>query len=556
MTQPGDRIREYTLIREIGQGGMGTVWEVEHEVFGARAMKILDPKWVRESQGVLRFTQEAQIMGRARHPHILVPMEFFEEAGLRIMVMRLMPGGDLYERISTHPQGLPLEEVRGIAIRIQGALMHAHGLGVVHRDVKPRNILFDEEGSPSLCDFGIAKLEGSDLTASRMTIGSPAYMSPEQIKRPKTVDGRSDQYSLGCMIFEMLTGHMVFEEEFRTSEFDLCEAHIRKEAPSPRLLRPDLHPAWESLLKRMMAKLPEERIQEDGELLQLLQALPLEQGRERPIAIQAAHVPTEVEPVAVAAGPARDSSWIRPRRWVLAGAAACGLTLMALGGLSYLPSRVRSGGQPVPNPLPVPVPGPPGPQKEEHWTDCPTCKGKGILSKTEFQPCTTCKGEGALERAVSQMHGECQGTGKKTVQEQVACTGCANGQVTKTKSEDCRTCRGTGERPCSPCAGTGYVHNAWQQTFYCGRCAGTGKRDCTSCEGKGKRDTESTESHRVCNGTGRLVSTRTAVCEGCVNGRITRTEVQNCPACQGSKGESIEQSDTCGTCRGAKRIQV
>ena len=138
--------------------------------------------------------------------------------------MALMPGGDLKARIRANPEGMPAAEARAVAAAVARALDYAHRRGVVHRDVKPENILFGEEGTPQLTDFGIARAmtEGTRMTATGMSIGSPHYMSPEQARDLK-VDGRSDLYSLGVVLYEMLTGQLPFQA---SDTFAVAYSHI------------------------------------------------------------------------------------------------------------------------------------------------------------------------------------------------------------------------------------------------------------------------------------------------------------------------------------------
>ena len=199
-----------------------------------------------------RFEREVKAAARLSHPNIVTVHEFGQGDGQHFYTMALMPGGDLKARIRAHPEGMAPDEARRVASTVAQALNYAHGRGFVHRDVKPENILFDEEGRPQLTDFGIARAmaEGT-LTAAGMVIGSPHYMSPEQAQGLR-VDGRSDLYSLGVVFYEMLTGRLPFEAG---NTLAVAYAHVNH--PVPEL--PVALGEWQPVLDRLLAKSPEER---------------------------------------------------------------------------------------------------------------------------------------------------------------------------------------------------------------------------------------------------------------------------------------------------------
>ena len=178
--------------------------------------------------------------------------------------MALMPGGDLKTRIRAHPDGMPPEEARAVAAAMARALDYAHKRGLVHRDVKPENILFGEDGAPQLTDFGIARAmsSGTRMTAAGMSIGSPHYMSPEQA-RGKEVDGRSDLYSLGVVLYEMLTGRVPFD-----AADTLAVAYSHVNDPVPQL--PPALAELQPVMDRLLAKSPEDRYGSAVELADLL----------------------------------------------------------------------------------------------------------------------------------------------------------------------------------------------------------------------------------------------------------------------------------------------
>ena len=172
----------------------------------------MPPEFARDPERVERFEREVRAAAGLTHPNIVTVYEFGQGEGQHFYTMELMPGGDLKARIREHPDGMPAAEAVSVAAVVARALDYAHKRGLVHRDVKPENILFGEDGTPQLTDFGIARAmsEGTRMTAAGMIIGSPHYMSPEQAQR-LAVDGRSDLYSLGVVIYEMLTGRLPFD---------------------------------------------------------------------------------------------------------------------------------------------------------------------------------------------------------------------------------------------------------------------------------------------------------------------------------------------------------
>ena len=204
----------YELDREIGRGGMGIVYRAkDRRLKRTIAIKILPPELAYRSEIRSRFLREAETAAQLSHPHI-VPIYSVDEAeGLVFFVMACVDGDNLGKRL--HDRGpLPIEDVRRILAEVADALAYAHARGVVHRDIKPDNILLDRDEDRALVtDFGIARaiIEGSDarLTATGMAIGTPAFMSPEQSAGDREIDGRSDLYSLGVVAYQMLAGVLV-----------------------------------------------------------------------------------------------------------------------------------------------------------------------------------------------------------------------------------------------------------------------------------------------------------------------------------------------------------
>lgn len=240
----------YTIDREIDSGGMATVYLAIHESLQRSvALKVMAPSLVADRTFVERFLREGATVARLNHPNIVTIYDIGEEGNVCYLAAEYLPGGNLKRRIG---KGLAPEDALKVLAQLSGALAHAHSKGIIHRDIKPENILFRDDGAAVLTDFGIAKVVGSaTLTDVGMSIGTPHYMSPEQAQG-KTVDGRSDLYSLGVVFYEMLTGKPPYQSD---DTFAIAFAHIKD--PVPRL--PVHLQRYQTLLDRLMAKNPNDR---------------------------------------------------------------------------------------------------------------------------------------------------------------------------------------------------------------------------------------------------------------------------------------------------------
>jgi serine/threonine protein kinase/tetratricopeptide (TPR) repeat protein len=244
----------YRLDRELGQGGMARVF-LAHDLKYERAVavKVLRPELAAEV-GAARFLQEIQIAARLHHPHVLPLYDSDQADGLVYYVMPYIEGETLRHRLARERQ-LPVGDALQIAREVADALSYAHGAKVVHRDIKPANILLDS-GHALVADFGIARAIGAAQTSAGHVIGTPAYMSPEQIDGDPNLDARSDIYSLGCVLFEMLTG----EPPFRGSSLTAIIANrLSTPAPSVRTFRELVPEAVDAAVRRAMANLPADR---------------------------------------------------------------------------------------------------------------------------------------------------------------------------------------------------------------------------------------------------------------------------------------------------------
>ena len=257
------QIGRYEIRRELGRGGMATVYLGFDPRFNREvAIKILPKQFLHDPNFRARFEREAQTIAALEHPAIVPVYDFGEDEGQPFLVMRYMPGGTLVERIAVGP--LPLTEATKIVERIGAALEQAHRRGIVHRDLKPGNILFDQQGNPYLGDFGIVKLaaDTNTLTGTGI-IGTPAYMSPEQARGKDKLDGRSDIYALGAILFEMLTGQQPYKAD---TPMGLAVAQMTEPVPKIRSVNASVPPHVDTAIQTAMAKNREERYAAAGQL--------------------------------------------------------------------------------------------------------------------------------------------------------------------------------------------------------------------------------------------------------------------------------------------------
>ncbi len=250
------QIGRYEIIRELGRGGMATVFLAHDPNFGRQvAIKVLPRDPMNMPNYRSRFQREAETLARLEHPGIVPVYDFGEHEGQPYLVMRYMPGGSLADRLAHGP--LPLSEVQVFFERLGQALDFAHQRGVIHRDLKPDNVLFDEQDNPYIADFGIAKLTESTTTLTgSAVIGTPIYMSPEQFGAGGPVDQRSDIYALGIMLFEMLSGNPPFLAD---TPAQVMRMHLME--PVPALHIPSLPTRLQAVVEQALAKDPAKRFQ-------------------------------------------------------------------------------------------------------------------------------------------------------------------------------------------------------------------------------------------------------------------------------------------------------
>jgi serine/threonine-protein kinase len=264
-----NQIGRYEIKGELGRGGMASVYRALDPRFKREvAIKVLPREFLHDPTFRARFEREAQTIAALEHPAIVPVHDYGEENDQPYLVMRLMTGGTLAERLTHGP--LSAEETVRVLSRLAPALDRAHSLGIIHRDLKPGNILFDGDGNPHIADFGLAKMMQSNTQLSGTGVmGTPAYMSPEQAKGEKEVDGRADLYALGAIVYQMLTGKLPYEAD---TPIAVALKHVTEPPPRLREARPDLPSAADTVIARAMAKTPDERFATAGGLSAALQA--------------------------------------------------------------------------------------------------------------------------------------------------------------------------------------------------------------------------------------------------------------------------------------------
>lgn len=262
----GEKIQHYQITRLIGEGGMASVYEAVHQKLQSKvAIKVLNPILTANNNIRQRFENEARFMASLQHANITRVIDYEERNDLLAIIIEFLEGEDLNVRIK-RDGALPLKEVISIFTQVLDAFQYAHGKSIVHRDVKPSNIFIEPSGIVKILDFGIAKLVGSaeDMTVTGTQIGTPVYMSPEQVNTDKNLDHRSDIYSLGVTLFYLLNGRPPYDTN-TTSSFQIFTKIVYE--PLPDL---DKYPQVNKVLKTATNKDPNQRFQSCSEFKEAL----------------------------------------------------------------------------------------------------------------------------------------------------------------------------------------------------------------------------------------------------------------------------------------------
>ena len=275
----GRQFGPYQVVAPLGEGGMAAVYKAYQPAMERFvAIKVL-PRHISSSEEfVTRFRREAKLLAQLQHPHILPVFDYGESEGYPYIIMPFIVSGTLADILRS--QQLSPSEARRVITQIGDALSYAHGRGMIHRDIKPSNVLIDERGNCLLTDFGLARMAEAveKLTASGAIMGTPAYMSPEQATGSRT-DHRSDLYSLGIVLYEMITGRVPYIAE---TPIAVAFKHVQDPLPSTRKFNPDLAEALELVLLKSLAKNPYDRYQTADEFVHSVQqAIPEESSADK-----------------------------------------------------------------------------------------------------------------------------------------------------------------------------------------------------------------------------------------------------------------------------------
>ena len=256
----GETIGPYQILQQLGQGGMATVYKAYHPALDRYvAIKALHPAFMDDPNFLARFQREARVVARLEHPNIVPIFDFAEHEGRPYLVMKYIEGETLKAALERNP--LSAEEILRVVEAVGSALAYAHQRDILHRDIKPSNVLLAADGQIYLADFGLARIAQSGettLTSDRM-VGTPQYISPEQAMSRPDLDARTDIYSLGVMVYEMVVGRVPFSAD---TPFAVIHDHIYSPLPPPRTINADVSPAVERVLLKALAKDPLDRFSE------------------------------------------------------------------------------------------------------------------------------------------------------------------------------------------------------------------------------------------------------------------------------------------------------
>ncbi|HLY25007.1 MAG TPA: serine/threonine-protein kinase, partial [Aggregatilineales bacterium] len=273
---PGQHIGKYVVKRLLGRGGVAEVYralnpDLDQDV----AIKVLFPQVLDSPSAVAQFKREAQSVATLRHPNIVRVFDFHAGEPVSFMVMELIEGPTLFRVLRNYPDGMPQDLAIYIFSQLADAVAYAHDQGIIHRDIKPGNVLLVDSARPILTDFGLARAVGSSqISAGGSNAGTPSYMSPEMASGGEIYPA-SDIYSLGLVLYEMITGRLPFRGDTVAS---ILMQHIQADPPPPSTFVPGLAPGIEAVIMRALEKNPASRYRSARDMVR-----ELTEGRERPL---------------------------------------------------------------------------------------------------------------------------------------------------------------------------------------------------------------------------------------------------------------------------------
>ena len=272
----GENIGPYRIIEQLGQGGMATVFKAYHASLDRYvALKVLHPAFNEDTTFEARFQREARVVAKLEHPHIVPVYDYAEHEKRPYLVMKYIEGDTLKARLSEGP--LSSEEIARVVDTVGSALAYAHRHGVLHRDIKPSNVLVSKDGEMYLADFGLARMaqSGESTLSSDMIMGTPQYISPEQALGKSDLDARTDIYSFGVMLYEMVVGQVPFSAD---TPFSVIHDHIYTPLPLPHTVNPNVPEAVERVLLKSLAKDRADRYKDANAMIQAFKSAWREAG--------------------------------------------------------------------------------------------------------------------------------------------------------------------------------------------------------------------------------------------------------------------------------------
>jgi serine/threonine-protein kinase len=389
------RLGRYELLGELGRGAMGVVFRARDPIIDrVVALKTIDPGRSGEANARFaeRFFQEARSAGRLNHPNIVTIYDAGEAGGEAYIAMEYLEGTSLRQMLDEQAP-LPVQRAVEIAGQVARGLAYAHEHGVVHRDIKPANIIIQRNRRPKITDFGIARLGEADVLAGSRA-GSPKYMSPEQIRGDGALDGRSDLFSLGAVLYEMLTGRQPFAG---VEVIDIMRAVLESTPAPPSAHNAAVPPELDALVMRMLAKRPDERhpsarwlyreLRQLEERLEKTPPAPPPRAEARKVSVDDPTLVIGVPEPSRAAAPARASRFVG---WVAASAALVALVVAAIALVpSDAPPPVAQTPAPIVAAAPVvepPAPPPPPPELAVEKPPEPAPRPKAPLRAAKKPP--------------------------------------------------------------------------------------------------------------------------------------------------------------------------
>ena len=345
-SQPGSglpiTLGQYELLARLGHGGMGTVYKARHlRLKRFVAVKVISQQRLPDPQAVTRFHREMEAVGRLNHPNIVQATDAGEAAGHHFLAMEFVEGCNLAQLVRFGGP-LPVADACEIVRQAAVGLEHAHEHGLVHRDVKPSNLMLTRDGTVKVLDLGLARLldspgDEAKATGSQQILGSPDFMAPEQAQDSRQVDARTDLYCLGCTLYFLLTGRPPFAEPQHDTRMKKVMAHVREQPTPVQSVRSDLPSSLIDLLARMLAKSPGDRPRLAAEVAEML--IPLAVGNDLPSLVRARPMPQAAENCLSAqtfdaalshrlSPPTTWTAWLRRRAWRMLG--VMGIVMAAL----------------------------------------------------------------------------------------------------------------------------------------------------------------------------------------------------------------------------------